>query len=75
MESDSATPQTLVPVKVPEPENDAPPSLAEPASGPVAELPAEMSGALPVEPSSEAKPTEPAAGMIQSSRKCPISII
>ena len=34
--------EVVVPVKVPEPEGHAPPSLAQPASGPVAE----MSGAL-----------------------------
>lgn len=40
--SDSAPPaETIVPVKVPEPEGHAPPTLAEPASGPVAELPVE----------------------------------
>jgi len=34
--------ETVVPVKISQPEEQAPPSLAEPASGPVAE----MSGAL-----------------------------
>ena len=34
--------ETIVPVKITEPEEAAPPSLAEPASGPAAE----MSGAL-----------------------------
>ncbi|KEF58799.1 uncharacterized protein A1O9_03642 [Exophiala aquamarina CBS 119918] len=52
--ADSEPAQTKVPVNVPEPQDDAPPSLAEPASGPAAE----MSGALPVDTSSEAKPTE-----------------
>lgn len=54
---DSETPaQTEVPVKVTQPENQAPPSLAEPASGAVAE----MSGALSAEDSSVPKPVEPA---------------
>lgn len=52
--ADSEPAQTKVPVKVPGPEDNAPPSLAGPASGPAAE----MSGALPADPSSEAKPTE-----------------
>jgi hypothetical protein len=42
MDSDSATPVTTVPVHITQPEDHAPPTLAEPASGPVAE----MSGAL-----------------------------
>ena len=42
-----------VPVKVPLPA-EGPPTLAEPASGAVAE----MSGALPTDPSTEAKPVE-----------------
>ena len=52
MASEEATPMTEVPVKVPEPADGAPPSLAEPASGAVAE----MSGALQTEQSAEAKP-------------------
>lgn len=47
-----ASESTAVPVKVPEPQDDAPPTLAEPASGPVAE----MSGALPSD-GKEAAPT------------------
>ncbi|KAK6364884.1 hypothetical protein LTS17_011788 [Exophiala oligosperma] len=55
---DSETPaQTEVPVKVTQPEDQAPPSLAEPASGAVAE----MSGALSAEDSNEPKPAETAA--------------
>lgn len=42
MDSDSAAPVTTVPVHISQPEDHAPPTLAEPASGPVAE----MSGAL-----------------------------
>jgi hypothetical protein len=53
---DTETPaQTEVPVKVTQPEDNAPPSLAEPASGPAAE----MSGALPAEHPTEPKPAEP----------------
>lgn len=52
--AESEPAQVKVPVNVPEPEDNAPPPLAEPASGPAAE----MSGALPVDPSSEAKSTE-----------------
>jgi len=48
--ADTATPETTVPVKVPEPEEHAPPTLAEPASGPVAE----MSGALAEEQKDQA---------------------
>ncbi|EXJ90254.1 hypothetical protein A1O1_03353 [Capronia coronata CBS 617.96] len=56
MDAETEAPQTTVPVKVPEPEDKAPPTLAEPASGVVAE----MSGALPAdhEPASEPKPAE-----------------
>jgi hypothetical protein len=54
MASEDAVPMTEVPVKVPLPADGAPPSLAEPASGPVAE----MSGALPAEQSTEPKPVE-----------------
>ncbi|KAK5939843.1 hypothetical protein PMZ80_008225 [Knufia obscura] len=62
--SDSAPAgETVVPVKVTQPEDKAPPSLAEPASGPAAE----MSGALAQgdAPSDEAgsKPAEPSAGV------------
>lgn len=42
MESKSAAPVTTIPVHITQPEDHAPPTLAEPASGPVAE----MSGAL-----------------------------
>ncbi len=42
MDTESTAPETKVPVKVPEPADGAPPTLAEPASGPVAE----MSGAV-----------------------------
>jgi hypothetical protein len=53
---DTETPaQTEVPVKVTQPEDNAPPSLAEPASGPAAE----MSGALPAEQPTEPEPAEP----------------
>ena len=44
MEADSSAPETKVPVKVPEPEEHAPPTLAEPASGPVAEMPGSLTG-------------------------------
>ncbi|ETI27356.1 hypothetical protein G647_09546 [Cladophialophora carrionii CBS 160.54] len=54
MASEDAAPMTEVPVKVPEPADGAPPSLAEPASGPVAE----MSGALPAAQNAETKPAE-----------------
>ncbi|KIW16850.1 hypothetical protein PV08_04040 [Exophiala spinifera] len=49
--------QTEVPIKVTQPEDHAPPSLAEPASGAVAE----MSGALSAEDSGEPKSVESAA--------------
>lgn len=42
MDSESANPVTTVPIHLTQPEGNAPPTLAEPASGPVAE----MSGAL-----------------------------
>jgi hypothetical protein len=42
MDSESAHPVTTVPIHIAQPEGHAPPTLAEPASGPVAE----MSGAL-----------------------------
>jgi hypothetical protein len=54
MASEEATPMTEVPVKVPQPAEGAPPTLAEPASGPVAE----MSGALPADQSAEARPVD-----------------
>jgi hypothetical protein len=54
MEAEASAPQTKVPVKVLEPEDQAPPSLAEPASGPVAE----MSGALPTDEPAEPTPAE-----------------
>ena len=52
--ADSDAAQTQVPIKVPEPEENAPPPLAEPASGPAAE----MSGALPIDSTPEVKPSE-----------------
>lgn len=53
MSDQPAPEQVVVPVKVTQPEEGAPPTLAQPASGPVAE----MSGAIhPDAP----KPTEPA---------------
>lgn len=52
--AETEQPQVKVPVNVPEPEEKAPPSLAEPASGPAAE----MSGALQVDGPSDAKPVE-----------------
>lgn len=58
MDAEPAAPQIDVPVKVSEPEDKAPPSLAKPASGVVAE----MSGALPTEPVAAPKPTD-TAGM------------
>lgn len=56
MDAETEAPQTTVPVKVSQPEDHAPPTLAEPASGVVAE----MSGALPAdhEHKDEAKPAE-----------------
>lgn len=36
--------ETVVPVKVPQPEDHAPPSLAEPASGPAAEMHGALTG-------------------------------
>lgn len=55
MASEDAVPMIEVPVKVPLPVAEgAPPSLAEPASGTVAE----MSGALATELSTDLKPTE-----------------
>ncbi|KIX94688.1 uncharacterized protein Z520_09734 [Fonsecaea multimorphosa CBS 102226] len=54
MASEESAPTTEVPVKVPQPADGAPPSLAEPASGTVAE----MSGALPAEKSTEAEPVQ-----------------
>ena len=49
METESAAQEVMVPVKVPQPADDAPPTLAEPASGPAAE----MSGAIPGASSTE----------------------
>ncbi len=60
MASEDATRMVEVPIKVPAPVDGAPPSLAEPASGPVAE----MSGALPTEHNAE-KPAE-TTGIFQS---------
>ncbi|OQV01520.1 PWWP domain-containing protein isoform 2 [Cladophialophora immunda] len=54
MASEESAPTTEVPVKVPQPADGAPPSLAEPASGTVAE----MSGALPAEKSTETEPVQ-----------------
>ncbi|KIX02242.1 uncharacterized protein Z518_08181 [Rhinocladiella mackenziei CBS 650.93] len=54
MDADPPAPQTEVPVKAPEPEDKAPPTSAEPASGVVAE----MSGALPTEQPTETNPAE-----------------
>lgn len=57
MESESANPVVTIPVHVTQPEDHAPPTLAEPASGPVAE----MSGALQSgEKASGEASTEPA---------------
>jgi len=56
-DSNAAPPETVVPIKVAAPADNAPPSLAEPASGPVAEL----SGALP-EGTAPAAAAEPAEG-------------
>src|SRR6186713_1983888 len=46
--------QVEIPIKVPEPEDKAPPALAEPASGPAAE----MSGALSADSTAEVKSGE-----------------
>lgn len=48
--------ETIVPIKITQPADNAPPTLAEPASGPVAE----MSGAMPLEekPTTETTPAE-----------------
>ncbi|OAG39467.1 hypothetical protein AYO21_06295 [Fonsecaea monophora] len=54
MASEETAPMTEVPVKVPQPADGAPPSIAEPASGTVAE----MSGALPAEKSTETDPVQ-----------------
>lgn len=58
MSESTSAQEVIVPVKVPEPEDHAPPSLAEPASGPVAE----MSGALQKDTSTgaatDAKPAD-----------------
>lgn len=59
--ADTEAAQVQIPIKVPEPEDKAPPALAEPASGPAAE----MSGALPLDSTPEAKPS---AGPGKSSR-------
>ncbi|EXJ80677.1 hypothetical protein A1O3_06961 [Capronia epimyces CBS 606.96] len=56
MDAEATAPQTEVPVKVSQPEDNAPPTLAEPASGVVAE----MSGALPAESATESKQAESA---------------
>lgn len=53
MSDQPATDQVIVPVKVAQPEEGAPPTLAQPASGPVAE----MSGAIHQD---APKPAEPA---------------
>lgn len=48
--------ETIVPIKVTQPADNAPPSLAEPASGPVAEM---SGGVHPAEPSAtESAPAE-----------------
>ncbi|KAL2410816.1 hypothetical protein ABEF95_001954 [Exophiala dermatitidis] len=52
--TDTSVVQAEVPVKVPQPDDQAPPALAEPASGVVAE----MSGALPSEDAGEKKEAE-----------------
>lgn len=53
MSDQPAADQVVVPIKVSQPEEGAPPTLAQPASGPVAE----MSGAIP---NDAPKPAEPA---------------
>lgn len=44
MDSESANPVTTVPVHITQPEDHAPPTLAEPASGPVAEMSSAVQG-------------------------------
>ncbi|KAI1619116.1 hypothetical protein EDD36DRAFT_427894 [Exophiala viscosa] len=73
METETAAPQTEVPVKVTEPEDhDAPPSLAEPASGAVAEMTGALSTEEPVKPKT-AEPTDaPAAtGVAEAAPEAP----
>lgn len=66
--AESEQSQVKVPVNVPEPEEKAPPSLAEPASGPAAE----MSGALAVDPPTEAKEIDTTGELW--ARRCRITI-
>ncbi|OAP59778.1 hypothetical protein AYL99_04780 [Fonsecaea erecta] len=54
MASEESAPTTEVPVKVPQPADGAPPPLAQPASGTVAE----MSGAVPAEKSTATEPSQ-----------------
>ena len=55
MEDNTTAPQATIPVHVPQPADNAPPTLAQPASGPVAE----MSGALNASDESTKLPQEP----------------
>lgn len=48
--------EVAVPVKVPEPQPDAPPTLAEPASGPVAEIGGSTTDSA--KPDAASEPTE-----------------
>ena len=59
MEDNANLPTTTVPVHVPKPDDNGPPTLAEPASGPVAE----MSGALETSGLATEPPKEPVIGM------------
>lgn len=62
MEAESAKPVTTIPVHISQPEDHAPPTLAEPASGPVAE----MSGALQGGEKPVSEPAVEAAGRNQT---------
>ncbi|KIV84314.1 hypothetical protein, variant [Exophiala sideris] len=73
MDTETAAPQTEVPIKVTEPEDhDAPPSLAEPASGAVAEMSGALTTDQPVDPK-PAEPTEEAAanGVAEAAPEAP----
>ena len=60
MDTESTAPETKVPVKVPEPADGAPPTLAEPASGPVAEMPGAVNTEQTTETPAPAAPSVPA---------------
>ena len=58
MSDQTAAEQVIVPVKVPQPAEGAPPTLAEPASGAVAEVGSVADAHSAVAPSEPAPPTD-----------------